>query len=54
MKWIINYLKQCFCKHEFRFEERQSKRATWYGEREGLRVSRTCEKCGDHKSYWKF
>lgn len=55
MRYLINYLRSCFCKHEFSYEE------MYYRDRDGFggwtkeaRVSATCKKCGYHKSYWKY
>lgn len=55
MTYIINYIRRMFCKHEFQYDEKHS---THYIDdkitRQGTKVSRTCKKCGWHKSYWKF
>lgn len=52
MRWLIQYIRSCFCKHEWAFEE-EYVRAPYSG-RSGPVVSVTCEKCAYHKSYWKF
>lgn len=55
MRWLIWYIKSCFCKHEFKYEEAfVTTKAVYDGSRQGLVVSVTCSKCGYHKSYWKF
>lgn len=56
MRTLINYIRSLFCKHEFEYGEHYH---TDYGfdgdwERRGTKVSRTCKKCGWHKSYWKY
>ena len=55
MRTIVNFIRQCFCKHEFEYEEVMYKSSNdMGGSREGIKVSRTCRKCGWHKAYWKF
>jgi hypothetical protein len=55
MRWLINYIRSCFCNHEWKFEECRYQYSTDYGsERNGIKVSATCEKCGWHRSYWKY
>lgn len=54
MRWLINYLRSVFCKHEWKHEEIFAKINDEFGKTEGPRVSATCEKCGWHKSYWKY
>lgn len=57
MRCLINYIRQCFCKHELKFEE-----IKWNGidsetrqlVENNIKVSRTCTRCGWHKSYFKF
>ena len=50
MRTIIQYIRSMFCKHEFDYYETHKIVDLKYG----LRVSRTCTKCGWHKSYWKY
>ena len=58
MRTIINYLRECFCKHEFEYEEIVIKlfEDFWGRKKENCtKVSATCKKCGFHKKpYWKF
>jgi hypothetical protein len=54
MRWLINYFREMFCKHDFVYAEEFSSRKSEFGNRNGVRVSATCKKCGYHKSYWKF
>lgn len=56
MRNIVNYLKNLFCKHEFEYEQAEQYKRTNNGEkyRHNILVSRTCKKCGWHKSYEKF
>jgi len=56
MRFLINYLRQCLYKHEFKFHE------TPYVHKEFSRriiesntaVSVTCLKCAYHKNYLKY
>lgn len=61
MRRIIEYIRSCFCKHEFEYDERSY--IIWGDglfepagtvNRRGIKVSATCKKCRYHKSYWKF
>lgn len=61
MKWLINYLRECFCKHEFIYEEGNYKKfgdGFFFPRNEvvetNIVVSVTCKKCGYHKKYCKF
>lgn len=56
MRAIINHIRSWFCAHEFTFDETDYKTRGPFGMilRDDVRVSRTCKKCGWHKSYWKF
>lgn len=54
MRFIIEYLRSCFCKHDFIYAEQWYEEKSDWGTKESIRVSRTCTKCGYHKSYWKF
>jgi hypothetical protein len=61
MKWLIHYIRQCFCKHDFEKSEGQGQESAWSYEldksvitRSGTKVSLLCKKCGHHKSFWKF
>ena len=61
---MINYIKMLFCNHKFIFSEAKCEEYVWdYVDefesvkrltRNGTRVSQTCEKCGFHRSYWKY
>jgi len=55
MRGLINYIRSCFCKHEWEKEEKVCN-VRQYGAILGqeFRVSITCKKCGWHKSYSKF
>lgn len=50
MRTIIQYIRSMLCKHEFDYYETYK----IVDFRNGVRVSRTCTKCGWHKSYWKY
>ena len=60
MRWLIDYFRSLFCKHNWKWEEaRYNEWASNYYERyktrdNELRVSATCLTCGYHKSYWKY
>lgn len=54
MKWIINYFRECFCKHDWLIDEFEANASTMFGvEASGTRISMICKKCGYHKGYWK-
>ena len=55
MKWLIWYIRSCFCTHEFEKSEILSTK-TFHGEtvEHNVRVSLICKKCGYHKSFDKF
>lgn len=56
MRTIINYIRSMFCKHQFNYEETYITLHEYDGSliRRGYKISRTCTKCGWHKSYWKY
>lgn len=56
MRTIINYFRSLWCTHDFKYEETQYTKWGYDNEviRAGPKVSRTCKKCGWHKSYWKY
>lgn len=58
MRSIINYFRQCLCKHEFEFDEilchSEGDSLLGGGYRNKPMISMLCKKCGYHKSYWKF
>lgn len=54
MRWLINYLRQCFCKHEFQKSETYAESVGDISSKRGMKVSLYCPKCGYHKSFWKF
>lgn len=61
MVWLVNYLRQVFCKHEFKYEEKTYIVRPIYllngmvGEKHtNTQVYQICMKCGYHKSYWKY
>lgn len=55
MRWLVNYIRQCFCQHEWKLEELP---ASVFEDRilvkRSVKVSATCQKCGYHRSYWKW
>lgn len=56
MRTIINYIRQVFCAHDFKFEEGWMQSRGEFGKivKSCKKISRTCQKCGWHKSYWKY
>lgn len=55
MRFLINYIRQCFCKHEFKYSEGQMYK-NYYSIGYAIPVTKahlTCHKCGYVKSYWK-
>lgn len=55
MRWLVNYIRQCFCKHDFQKNEGRYKVTGDYGSlKEGVKISLLCKKCGYHKSFWKY
>jgi len=54
MRILINYFRECFCKHDFEREQCKIVENISDVRREGMKVSATCKKCGFHKSYWKY
>lgn len=54
MRWLINYIRQCFCNHEF---EKEEIKVFYYGNdsnRPSYRdIHLECNKCGYHKKYKK-
>lgn len=56
MRFIINYIRECFCNHDFKYDEEYCEELKYFQtiKTSGTKVSKTCKKCGYHKSYWKF
>ncbi len=55
MRWLINYIRQCFCKHELEFEECHAEFSNDMGaKRSGVKIAMLCTKCGYLKTKWKF
>ena len=68
MRWLFWYFRSLFCNHDW--EREALKFETWrapdveermlapeikrYDEKDVIRVSATCKKCGWHRSYSKF
>lgn len=55
MRWLANYLRQVFCRHEFHviYGEGESVRASG-ATKQGPMIAKTCRKCGYHTSGWLF
>jgi hypothetical protein len=56
MRWLIDYLRQSFCKHEWLIEEEYFKETdTLFKKRYNIpKVYMRCKKCGYHKNHWKY
>lgn len=54
MRWLFNYFRQVFCKHDFDFDESFYEERSDFGSRRGKKISMICKKCGYHRSFWKF
>lgn len=54
MRSIINWVRSCFCKHDFLISEKYSEHTGDWEKRTGIKVSMICKNCGYHKSFWKF
>lgn len=55
MRWLMNYLRQCFCRHDFKTEEHPNVQYDgWSWTVTGDRVSLLCSRCGYHRSFWKW
>jgi len=57
MRWLVNYIRQVFCKHEFIANEGYVKGGydVIFGQdKSGIKVSMICPKCGYHKNFWKY
>lgn len=55
MRTLINYIRQCFCKHELEFEYTSVRQYDYsLGFYNRTKTSQTCKKCGYHKSYYEF
>lgn len=56
MRTLFWWLRSCFCKHDWEYEEIRCSvyRVDQISESDVLRVSMTCKKCGWHRNYNKF
>lgn len=54
MKWLCEYIKQCFCIHSFEYTETKvENKFDGATEKFGTKGSLMCKKCGYHKNFWK-
>lgn len=54
MRWLINYIRSCFCKHDW---ELLDKAEVWGRDSKyslGLRWTYRCKKCGCFKKYENY
>lgn len=54
MREIINYLRQCFCKHDWIVEEKFIESHGVFTEKQDVKIYMRCKKCGYHTKHWKF
>jgi len=54
MRTILHYIRQCFCKHQLIFEEKNISYSNEYRNVKGIKVYMRCTKCGFHKNHWKY
>jgi len=55
MRWLVNYIRQIFCKHEWLIEEKYCKLYGDFGlEKDGQKVYMRCNKCSYHRKHWKY
>lgn len=50
MRWLVNYIRSCFCTHDWEFICQGYESDVFFGERRYFRVYR-CKKCGCFKKY---
>ena len=50
MRFIVNYIRQVFCKHDWLIEEK----FTDSNLKRGTKVYMRCKKCGYHQKHWKY
>jgi hypothetical protein len=55
MRFLFNYFRQAFCKHDWLVDEKIAEITSDFGdEKKGIKVYMRCKKCGYHTSHWKF
>lgn len=54
MRYIVNYIRQIFCNHNFEKSEANCEITGTFDKRVGIKVCLICKKCGYHKSFWKY
>lgn len=50
MRWLVFYFRSLFCDHVWDYSQMDMTSFL----RDGPMVSATCDKCGWHRSYWKY
>lgn len=60
MRRIINYIRQCFCKHDYYVDEMVEQKGFLWNITQGtiqpnmkVKVYVYCKRCGYHTNYWK-
>ena len=53
MKEIINYLRQCLCKHDWDIKEKYMRTEKLTYDRNSERIYMRCKKCGYHPKHWE-
>ncbi len=54
MRWLINYIRECFCSHDLVISEKYCESTGGLSDKSGVKVSAHCKKCGYVKSKWKY
>lgn len=55
MRFLLNYVRQIFCKHDWLVEEKYCTNSSDFGDsKSGIKVYMRCKKCCYHKRHWKF
>ena len=53
MRYLIDYFRQAFCKHDWLIEEHKAESNIIF-HKEGVKVYMRCKTCGYYKSHWKY
>jgi hypothetical protein len=56
MRGIIDYIRSCFCKHDWHIEEKYATSNDYEGTilKQGDKVYMRCKTCGYNKTHWKY
>ena len=54
MRYLINYIREAFCKHDWLVEETKNCTVeTPVRDKTGTKVYMRCRRCGYHQKHWK-